>query len=52
VSARRAARPALTRALAYRVLIPALLVVVAVGTVVILILAGGVLLGVLPYPGR
>jgi hypothetical protein len=36
----------------YRVLVPAAVVLVASGTVIVLALAAAVLLGVLPYPGR
>lgn len=49
---RRAPRPALTRARAYRMLVPALLVVLAAIAAIVLVLAGGVLLGLIPYPGR
>lgn len=48
----RAARPALMRSPLYRVLVPAAVVLVASGTVIVLALAAAVLLGVLPYPGR
>lgn len=48
----RAPRPLLTRARAYRLVVPAVLVALALGTVVVLMLAAGVLLGILPYPGR
>lgn len=48
----RAARPALTRARAYRTLVPVVLALVGLGTIVVLVLAAGVLLGLLPYPGR
>jgi len=45
-------RPALTRSRLYRLLVPAAVVLVAAGTLIVLALAAGVLLGVLPYPGR
>ncbi len=51
-TSRRAQRPPLTRARLYRTLVPLALVVLAVVTVVVLILAGGVLLGIVPYPGK
>ncbi|HET6781743.1 MAG TPA: hypothetical protein VFH67_06580 [bacterium] len=50
--ARRATRPALSKARGYRVIVPALLAVLALITVVVLVLAGGVLFGLIPYPGR
>ncbi|MEX0765683.1 MAG: hypothetical protein ACRDFA_00235 [bacterium] len=46
--ARRAQRPALTRSPGYRLVVPVLLVGVALVTVVVLILAGGVLFGLIP----
>ncbi len=49
---RRAPRPALTRAPAYRAFIPVLLLVLVIVMLAIVMLAGGVLLGLLPYPGR
>lgn len=49
---RRAPRPSLTRATFYRTAVPVLLIVLAGLTVVVLLLAGGVLLGIIPYPGR
>lgn len=49
---RRAPRPPLTRATFYRTAVPVLLIVLAGLTVVVLLLAGGVLLGIIPYPGR
>lgn len=49
---RRARRHPLAHVPVYRVAVPLLIVLVGIGTVVILILAGGVLLGVVPYPGR
>ena len=48
----RAPRPALTRAGLYRLAVPALLVTFAVLTAGLLLLAGGVLLGIVPYPGK
>ena len=48
----RAPRPVLTQEKGYRMLVPALLVVLALITAVILVLAGGVLFGLIPYPGR
>ena len=36
----------------YRVAVPLLIVLLAIGAVVVLVLAGGVLLGVFPHPGR
>lgn len=48
----RAPRPAITRRRLYRIGVGAALVVLAVGTAVVLALAAGVLLGILPYPGR
>ena len=45
-------RPALTRSRLYRLLVPAAVVLVAAGTLIVLALAAAVLLGVLPYPGR
>ncbi len=51
-TARRAQRSPLTRGRLYRTLVPLALAVLAVITVVILILAGGVLLGIVPYPGK
>ncbi len=50
--ASHAPRASLRRARAYRFVVPAVLVVLALGTVVVLIVAGGVLLGLVPYPGR
>ncbi len=49
---RRVARPALTRAPLYRLAVPVMLVALAVVTVGLLMLAGGILLGIVPYPGR
>jgi hypothetical protein len=49
---RRAPRPELTRARGYRILVPVLLAVLTLVTIIVLALAGGVLLGVIPYPGR
>lgn len=48
----KAPRPALVRSRLYRVLVPAAVVLVASGTLIVLALAAAVLLGVLPYPGR
>jgi len=50
--ARRAGRPPLTRARAYRTLVPVALAVLAAVTAGVLIVAAGVLLGIIPYPGR
>lgn len=50
--ARRAPRPELSQARGYRVLVPVLLAVLALIMVVMLVLAGGVLFGVIPYPGK
>lgn len=52
MKARRAPRPAVTRARFYRAAVPVALVVLAVLMIAVLILAAGVLLGILPYPGR
>lgn len=49
---RRAPRPALTKARGYRMLMPVLLAFLALLTLVVLILAGGVLFGLIPYPGK
>ncbi len=49
---RRAPRPARSRAPLYRVAVPIILVVLGAVTLVLLALAGGVLLGIVPYPGR
>jgi len=49
---RRAPRPALSRAPLYRVAVPVILVVLGMITLALLALAGGVLLGIVPYPGR
>lgn len=49
---RQAPRPPLTRATFYRTAIPVLLIVLAVATVIVLLLAGGVLFGIITYPGR
>ncbi|HLA24578.1 MAG TPA: hypothetical protein VJ206_04215 [bacterium] len=48
----RVRRHPVTRAWGYRIAVPLLIALVGVGTVVVLVLAGGVLLGVFPYPGR
>ena len=48
----RRRRPSLTRSRWYRLLVPVTVVLVAAGTLIVLALAAGVLLGVLPYPGR
>lgn len=48
----RAPRPVLAQEKGYRILVPALLVVLVLITAVILVLAGGVLVGLIPYPGR
>ncbi len=42
----------MTRARAYRLAVPLLMAALAVGTLIVLVLAGGVLLGFIPYPGR
>lgn len=49
---RRVPRPQLTQARGYRILVPMALVLLTLVTIVVLALAGGVLLGVIPYPGR
>ncbi len=49
---RRAPRPPLTRARLYRVVVPFLLVVLAAATGVLVIVVAGVLLGLVPIPGR
>ncbi len=46
----RAPRPPVTRARSYRLLVPGALVVLALATALILVLAGGVLLGFVPTP--
>lgn len=48
----RAPRPAITKAMLYRRAVPALLFSLAAVTVILLLLAGGVLLGIVPYPGK
>ncbi len=48
----RAPRPAVTRSRAYRIGVGAALMILAVATAAVLVLAAAVLLGVLPYPGR
>ncbi len=48
----RGSRPPLTRSRLYRALVPAALVTLAVVAAGILVLAGGMLLGLVPYPGR
>lgn len=50
--ARRVASPPLTRTSGYRVAVPLLIVLVGAGTLFVLVLAGGVLFGLIPYPGR
>lgn len=49
---RRVERPALTRSSLYRLAVPIALVVLGAVMLALLVLAGGVLLGLLPYPGR
>lgn len=49
---RRAPRPPMTQTRLYRVLVPAALVTLALTAAVILVLAGGVLVGIVPYPGK
>ena len=49
---RRAPRPALARAPLYRAAVPVIMIALGVVTLVLLLLAGGVLLGIVPYPGR
>ncbi len=49
---RRAPRPALTGVALYRLAVPVVLALLAAVMVALLLLAGGVLLGVVPYPGR
>ena len=49
---RRAPRPALTRAPLYRAAVPVIVIALGVVTLALLLLAGGVLLGIVSYPGR
>ena len=49
---RRAPRPAMARAPLYRAAVPVIVIALGVVTLVLLLLAGGVLLGIVPYPGR
>ena len=49
---RQAPRPALARASLYRAAVPVIVIALGVVTLVLLLLAGGVLLGIVPYPGR
>lgn len=49
---RRVPRPALTRTRFYRAAVPVFLVVLAGVMLLLLLLAAGVLLGILPYPGK
>jgi len=49
---RRVARPASSRSPLYRLVVPAALVLLGAVMLALLLLAGGVLLGVLSYPGR
>ena len=49
---RRAPRPVLPRAPLYRAAVPVIVIALGVVTLVLLLLAGGVLLGIVPYPGR
>ncbi len=49
---RRAPRPALARAPFYRVAVPVIVVALGLITLALMLLAGGVLLGIVPYPGR
>ncbi len=51
-SSRRVLRPVLTRAKIYRVAVPGLIAILVTATIVLLILAGGILLGLVPYSGR
>ena len=48
----RVRRPALVRARWYRWIVPAAVIAVGAGTLIVLALAAGVLLGIVPYPGR
>ncbi len=52
VALRRAPRPPLTRARLYRVVVPFILVVLAAATGVLVIVVAGLLLGLVPIPGR
>ncbi len=49
---RRALRPPLTRARLYRVVVPFILIVLAAATGVLVIVVAGLLLGLVPVPGR
>ncbi len=49
---RRALRPPLARARVYRVVVPLFLVVLAFAMGVLVILVVGILVGLVPYPGR
>lgn len=49
---RRVPRAAVTQARLYRLAVPLLLVALGLVTAALLLLAGGVLLGLVPYPGR
>lgn len=51
-SPRRAMRPAITQAKIYRTAVPAALLILATAAVILLILAAGVFLGLVPYPGK
>lgn len=48
----RGPRPPLTHTGFYRLAVPILLVALGMVTAGLLLLAGGVLLGIVPYPGR
>lgn len=48
MSVRRVPRPAMTQARGYRVLVPGALIVIAFLTVLVLVVAGGVLVGIVP----
>jgi hypothetical protein len=51
-SVRRVPRPPLTRAPGYRIGVPLLIALVGLAALAVLVLAAGVLLGLIPYPGR
>lgn len=48
----RVPRPSVTRVRVYRLAVPLLLLGLGLVTAALLLLAGGVLLGIIPYPGR
>jgi hypothetical protein len=49
---RRVVPPAITRAALYRLAVPTALLILGLLAAVVLLLAGAVLLGIVPYPGR